>query len=274
MTNPGTLGILAGGGRLPLQLVEACQAEHRNCFVIAFENAADIDAIKHVPHAVVRIDAIGQALDYLRKAHVREVVLAGHLKRPSLFSLRPDAAGKKLLARIGKAMFSGDDALLKAVVSFLGDEGFRVLGADDVLGALIAPEGFLTKRKPNTREEADIAHGFTVAKELGRLDIGQAAIIENGYVLGVEAAEGTDALIVRCGNLRRGADSGVLVKVKKPAQESRADLPAIGEQTVERIHAMGFAGIAVEAGGALILDKEKTIARADALNIFIVGIKI
>ncbi|MDE3015956.1 MAG: UDP-2,3-diacylglucosamine diphosphatase LpxI [Pseudomonadota bacterium] len=268
-----TLGILAGGGRLPSQLVEACQAENRECFVLAFENAADIEAISHVPHAVVRIDAIGHALGHLRKAGVREVVLAGHLKRPSFFSLRPDAAGAKLLARLGKAFFSGDDALLKAVVTFLEEEGFKVIGAGDVLGALVASEGFLTRRRPTAREEADIAHGLRVAKILGELDIGQAVIVEHGYVLGVEAAEGTDALIERCGHLRREADSGVLVKVKKPAQETRADLPAIGEQTVEKIRAAGLAGIAIEAGSALILDKGKTLARANALGVFVVGVK-
>ena len=270
------LGIIAGGGRLPLQLAEACQAAGRAFFIVAIEDAADVTALARLPHAVVRIGAVGAAIGHLRKANAKALVLAGSVRRPSLFSLRPDAAGVKLLARLGKAFFAGDNALLKAVVSFLEDEGFRVVGSDDILQGLLAPEGVLGKIKPNARAEADIAHGLKAALALGEMDIGQAAIVENGYVLGVEAADGTDALIERCGKLRRGnsttgsMNSGVLVKVRKPGQETRADLPAIGVQTVERVHAAGFAGIAI--AGGIILDKEKTIARADALGVFVIGI--
>jgi len=268
-----TLGIIAGGGRLPAQLVESCQATGRKFFVVALENAADMETVTHVPHALVRIGAVGEAIGHLRNAGVQEIVLAGSVRRPSLTSLRPDMMGAKLLARLGKAFFSGDDALLKAVVSFLESEGFKVVGSDDILRGLIAPAGILGKIKPDVRAEADIAHGIKAARALGEHDIGQAVIVENGYVLGVEAAEGTDALIERCGKLRREMQSGVLVKVKKPGQEMRADLPTIGIETVEKIHVAGFAGIAIEAGGGMILDKEKTIAKADALGVFVVGIK-
>jgi len=273
MSDIPTLGIIAGSGRLPAQLVESCLTTGRKCFVLALENAADMNAISHVPHAMVRIGAIGAALEHLRKADVKEIVLAGNVRRPSLLSLRPDLTGTRLLARLGTAFFSGDDALLKAVISFLEEEGFKVVGSDEILRGLMAPMGVLGNISPDARAEADIAHGIRVAKALGELDIGQAVIVENGYVLGVEAAEGTDALIERCGKLRREMKSGVLVKVRKPAQEERADLPAIGPQTVEKIHEAGFAGIAIEAGGGIILDKEKTIATADALGVFVVGVR-
>lgn len=267
------LGIIAGGGRLPLQLVESCQSAGRPYFILAVEDAADIEAISHLPHAVVRLGAVGEAIEQLRRADVREIVLAGHIKRPSFFSLRPDMVGAKLMARMGGALFSGDDAMLSALISFMEEEGFTVVGADTVLSSLLAPEGALGCMHPAPRALEDIARGWKVAKALGALDVGQAVVVENGYVLGVEAAEGTDALIVRCGNLRRESGSGVLVKVKKPTQDTRADLPSIGVQTVEAAHAAGLAGIAVEAGGALILDKEKTIARADALGLFLIGVK-
>jgi DUF1009 family protein len=266
-----TLGIIAGSGRLPAQLIESCQAVGRAVFVLAFDNA-DMESIRHVPHQQVRLGAVGEAIGHLRNAGVEEVVLAGKVKRPAFTSLRPDAMGAKLLARLGTAFFGGDDALLKVIVSFLEGEGFNVVGADDVLGALITPAGVLGKIAPDARAKADIAQGLKVAKELGALDVGQAVIVENGHVLGTEAAEGTDALIERCAGLRRELRSGVLVKAKKPGQESRVDLPAIGPDTVEKIHAAGLAGIAVEAAASLILDKEKTIARADALGIFVVGI--
>jgi len=273
MGTASTLGIIAGGGRLPVQLVESCEATGRPCFVLALQDAADVETISHVPHAVVRIGAVGETLEHLRKANVKELVLAGNVRRPSPFSLRPDVAGVKLLARLGKAFFAGDDALLKAVIAFFEDEGFKVIGSDEILRGLIAPEGVLGSIQPDVRAKADIFQGIKIAKTLGELDIGQAVIIENGYVLGVEAAEGTDALIERCSKLRREAKSGVLVKIRKPGQDNRADRPAIGIQTVEKIHAAGFSGVAIEAGGGIILDKDKTIAKADALGVFILGIK-
>jgi DUF1009 family protein len=266
------LGIIAGGGRLPTQLIEACEASGRSCFVLALGGSADIPSIAHVPHATVRIGAVGAALKHLRNAGAKDIVLAGSVRRPTLFSLRPDLAGIKLLLRLGLKFFSGDDALLTALVKFFEDEGFHVVGSDEILSALLAPEGILGNVKPSAVQQSDIAHGIEAARKLGALDIGQAAVVENGHVLGVEGTEGTDALIACCGTLRRAEKSGVLVKMSKPNQEKRADLPAIGMQTVENIHAAGLAGIAIEAGAALILDKEKTIARADALGIFIVGV--
>src|SRR5262249_36662000 len=159
----------------------------------------------------------------------------------------------------GGALFGGDDAVLKTIVSFLEDEGFRVVGSDDVMGSLLTPEGALTKTKPGREAEADIAHGVKVARQLGELDAGQAAIIENSHVLGLEGAEGTDELIRRCGKLRKAERSGVLVKMKKPQQEKRVDLPAIGPETVQRVHDEGFAGIAIEAGASLLLERDKTV---------------
>jgi DUF1009 family protein len=267
-----TLGIIAGGGHLPAQLVESCQAMGRPVFVLAFEDSTDIESIRHVPHEVVRLGAVGEALKHLRNAGAKELVLAGKIRRPSITSLRPDVTGAKLLGRLGGAFFSGDDALLKAVIAFLEEEGFKVVGSDEILAGLMAPLGVLGKITPDARAKADIAHGMKVAKTLGQLDVGQAVIVENGYVLGMEAAEGTDALIERCAKLRREAKSGVLIKASKPEQETRADLPAIGPSTIEKLHDGGFCGVAIEADGGIILEREKTIARADTLGLFVVGV--
>lgn len=271
-TEPKMLGIIAGGGRLPLQLMECCQSSGRPFFVVVLEGIADSEAFAAVPHAVVRLGAVGESLAHLKKAGAQELVLAGRVKRPSLASLRPDMVGAKLLGRLGAAFFSGDDALLKAVIAFLEEEGFGVVGADEVMGSLLAPLGVLGSIAPDGRAEADIAQGVKVATTLGALDVGQAVIVEHGYVLGVEAAEGTDGLIARCAGLKREGKAGVLVKLKKPAQDARADLPSIGPETVEKLAAAGFCGIAVASGGSLILDKAATIARADALGLFIVGV--
>lgn len=267
-----TLGILAGGGELPARLVEACKAEGRPYFIIGFEGAVDEALLAGEPHARVRLGAIGESLHYLHEAGAKELVMAGQLKRPSLATLRPDGTGAKLLARLGKSFFSGDNSLLSAVVDYLEEEGFRVIGADDVLKDLLAPPGLLGRISPSKEAQKDIEVGVRIGHAVGELDIGQSVIIQQGYVLGVEAAEGTDELIARCGPLRRNAPhGGVLVKVKKPTQERRVDLPTIGKQTVENVAAAGFAGIAVEAGGVLILDRKGVALKADALGVFVLG---
>lgn len=272
MSASSTLGIIAGSGRLPAQLVEACHAINRPCFVLSFAEDTNVDAIETTPHAVVRLGAIGEALKKLREAGAKEVVLAGKVARPSLTSLKPDLTATKLLAKLGKAFFGGDDALLSALVSFLESEGFKVVSSQDILRSLVASAGVYGRISPSPRDESDIAHGLRVAKQLGLLDIGQAVIVENGYVLGVEAAEGTNALISRCASLKREARGGVLVKTKKPHQDERVDLPAIGLTTIETVYEAGFSGIAIEAGGSLILDREHVVARANELGLFLIGV--
>jgi DUF1009 family protein len=268
------LGIIAGMGRLPLQLIEACQASGRKVFVVAFEQSTNPAVIAAAPHVVVPMGAIGKAMEHLRGAKVKEIVMAGRVQRPTLSSLKLDKGATKLLARLGGSLFAGDDAVLKTVVAFLEDEGFKIVGAETVLSDLIAPEGVMGKVQPSERAKADIAYGIEVAKRLGELDVGQAVVVENGYVLGVEAAEGTDALLERSGRMKQDASRvGVLVKVKKPLQEKRVDLPAIGPKTVENAHAAGLSGIAIEAEGSLILDRSDVIAQADALGLFLVGIR-
>src|SRR5262249_32212699 len=167
----------------------------------------------------------------------------------------------------------GDDGLLSAIVKELEREGFRVLGADDVLGAEdLMPIGPLGRHAPDADAKADIEHGLRVARALGELDIGQAVIMQQGFVLGVEAAEGTDELVRRCTALRREALGGVLVKISKPGQERRADRPTIGPQTVALAAASGLQGIAAEAGMTLVMDRAELIRVADEAGLFIIGV--
>lgn len=266
------LGIIAGGGTLPRKLAEACAAQGRKCFIVALEGSAEVDAIRHYAHACVRLGAVGEALERLRSAGVQELVMAGQVKRPSMGALKPDAVGAKFLARLGLKLFGGDDALLKALVGLFEEEGFSVIGADAILGSLLMPEGILTKKKPDAGAQKDIAIAVRVAKALGKLDIGQAVIVENGYVLGVEAAEGTDALIGRCALLKREEHRAILVKMCKPGQESRADLPTVGPNTLHLLRECGMLGVAAEAGGSLLLEREEAVRLADENGLFIAGI--
>ncbi len=266
-----TLGIVAGGGGLPRRLVEACHQTGREVFVLALEGAADEETVADVPHAWCPIGAAGRGLALLRENKVRELVLAGGVRRPSLASLRPDWRAAKFFARVGYRAL-GDDGLLSAVVAELEREGFRVIGPDQVLGAGLATEGPFGRINPDAQAVADIAHGARIARVLGGLDIGQAVIVQQGLVLGVEAIEGTDELIRRCAGLRREGPGGVLVKLEKPGQEQRADRPTIGPQTVALAAETGLRGIAVEAGATIVLDRGEVVEAADGAGLFVVGI--
>jgi UDP-2,3-diacylglucosamine hydrolase len=265
------LGIIAGGGGLPQRLVEACRASGRDVFVLALEGAAEPDAVAGVPHAWCRLGAAAKGLDLLRAHGVAELVLAGGVRRPSLAMLRPDWRAARLFARIGYRAL-GDDGLLSAIVAELEAEGFRVIGADEVLEGGLVPEGPLGVLRPDAQAQADIAHGFAVARALGALDIGQAVVVQQGLVLGVEAIEGTDALIERCARLRREGPGGVLVKAEKPGQERRADRPVIGPQTVARVAAGGLRGIAIEAAATIVLDRDEVARAADRAGLFVVAV--
>ena len=220
-----TLGILAGGGRLPGQIAAAAHAAGRDVFLIGLEGFADPAVLAPWPHEVVRIGAAGRILAALRAHHCRDLVLIGPIRRPSVLDLRPDAEGARILARIGRAAFAGDDGLLAAVVKVLGDEGFHVLGAQEVLAEAVGPAGLLSRAAPDALAMADIRRGIAVARALGAADVGQGCVVQQGIVLAVEAAEGTDAMLARCATLRRPGPGGVLVKLVKPGQDRRADLP-------------------------------------------------
>jgi DUF1009 family protein len=265
------LGIVAGGGALPRRLVECCRATGREVFVLALEGAAAPATVEGVPHAWCRLGAAATGLALLRENHVTELVLAGGVRRPSLAALRPDWRAAKLFARIGYRAL-GDDGLLSAVVKELEQEGFRVVGADQLLDRTLVREGSLGRLRPDRQAQADIERGVSVARTLGTLDVGQAVVVQQGLVLGVEAIEGTDELLRRCAALRREGPGGVLVKVEKPGQEPRADRPTIGLRTVLLAAETGLRGVAVEAHATIMLDRDEVIRAADRAELFLVGL--
>jgi len=265
------LGIIAGGGPLPAMLAAALTGSGRGVFVLALEGHADAASLAPFPSQRLRIGAVGEALHALRTRNIADLVLVGTVRRPSLLSLMPDAEGARLLGRIGRAAFGGDDGLLKAIVRVLEEEGFRVHGVQAILSGLTAPEGVLTRLAPDARAEADIARGVAVCRLLGEADVGQAVVVQQGLVLGVEAIEGTDALLERCAGLRREGPGGVLVKRAKPSQEQRVDLPTIGVRTVDLAAAAGLRGIAVEAETTLMPERNATIDAADRAGLFLVA---
>jgi DUF1009 family protein len=266
------LGILAGGGRLPGQVAAAARAAGREVFIVGLEGFADPAMLSAWPHELIRIGAAGRIMSALRAHSCQDVVLIGSVRRPSLFDLRPDAEGARILARIGRAAFAGDDGLLAAVVKVLGEEGFRVLGMQEILNAAVGPAGLLSRSAPDAIAMADIRRGIAVTRALGAIDVGQGCVVQQGIVLAVEAAEGTDAMLARCASLARPGPGGVLVKLVKPGQERRADLPTIGRETLCSAAAAGLRGVAFEAGGTILAEREAAVAAADAAGLFLLGL--
>ena len=267
------LGILAGGGPFPGRVAAAAQAAGRPVFVVALQGFAEPAVVGAFPHATARMGAAGRILGLLRGNGCRDVVLVGPVRRPSILDLRPDTEGARLLARIGRAAFTGDDGLLAAVVRVLGEEGFRVLGAHEVLREAVGPAGLLGRVAPDAQAMDDVTRAQSVLRALGEADVGQACVVQQGIVLAVEAIEGTDAMLARAGGLTRPGPGGVLVKLVKPGQDRRADLPAIGPDTIRGAAAAGLRGVAFEAGGTLLHDRPACVAAADAAGLFLLGVE-
>jgi UDP-2,3-diacylglucosamine hydrolase len=269
---PRTLGILAGGGRLPGQIAAAAAAAGRAVFIIGLQGFADPAVLAPWPHEVIRITAAGRILAALRAHGCQDLVLIGPVRRPSLLGLRPDVEGARILARIGMAAFAGDDGLLGAVIRVFAEEGFRVIGMQDLLDGVLAPAGVLTRAVPDDVAMTDVRRGVEVARALGAADVGQGCVVQQGLVLALEAAEGTDAMLARCADLARPGPGGVLVKLPKPGQERRADLPTVGPATICGAAAAGLRGVAFEAGGTILAEREATLAAADTAGLFLLGL--
>ena len=267
-----TLGILAGGGHLPLQVANAAKAGGRAVFVVGLEGFVDKSWLPGWPHEIIRMGAAGRIKAALTEHGCRDLVLIGPVRRPSFLDMRPDLECTRMIARIGRAAFMGDDGLLAAVVKVIGEYGFRVLGAHEILKEALGPRGLLTKAAPDAAAMADIARGVVVARALGSVDVGQGCVVQQGVVIAVEALEGTDAMLARCGALALSSHGGVLVKIVKPGQDRRIDLPAIGPDTVTAAAAAGLRGIAFEAAGAILVNRSVTIAAADRAGLFLLGL--
>jgi hypothetical protein len=270
------LGIIAGGGGLPAAIGDSVQAAGRPVFVAAITGSAD-SAIAHLPHEWVSIGEPGKAIKAFKAHDCSHILMAGQVARPRFGELKLDAKGMMLLPKVIAAARKGDDAILRCLVDSFEKEGFQVSGVAEAAPGLLAPEGALGAVKPNEDNLSDIALAARIVRAMGEFDIGQAAAVCEGLVLAVEAAEGTDAMIARVAglpeNLRGvpGKRRGVLVKALKPTQDGKTDLPVIGTETVKRVAAAGLAGIAVEAGNTLLMNRAAVAAAADAAGLFVYG---
>lgn len=273
----GTLGIIAGAGGLPLELARTCEAAGRAVFVIRLKGMAD-PQLQTWPGAEVEIARLGRMVELLRAAGCTGLALAGKVHRPDFTALKPDMVGLKVLPRVLAAARKGDDALLRTLLRFFEQQGFRIEGADEAAGELLLSAGPLGRRQPTDLHHGDIDLAARVARQLGEFDIGQAVVACRGLVLAVEAQEGTAVMLERVAALPpeiRGSPAerrGVLVKLPKPIQDRRVDLPTIGVQTVELTARAGLAGVVGEAGGMLLVERDQVRAQADRLGLFVYGL--
>ena len=263
------LGLIAGNGKFPL--IFAGEAKRTGYSVIAVAHRGETDeAIAQAADEVtwVYVGQLGKMIRAFQRAGVTEAVMAGGIRKVKLFgNFRPDLRGARFLAKLKSRE---DDALLRGVADELAREGIQILESTLCLSHIISSEGVLTRRAPRQEEWEDILLGFQTAKEIGRLGIGQTVVVKNQVVLAVEAVEGSDAAIQRGGAL---AKTGcVVVKVSKPQQDLRFDVPAVGVETVQRLHEVEAAVLAVEAGKTILLEKEDLLRQADSYGISVVGV--
>lgn len=267
------LGIIAGGGSIPKMLIRHCLATGRDFFVMAIEGNAEADLIDNpdIPHQWIRIGQAGTGFKRFAEEQVKDVVMIGTIRRPTLKDIVPDFRTAAFFAKLGLKSI-GDDGILRALVKEIEGEGMTVRGIHEVMTELLVKEGVLGRCKPDAQALEDMRRGVEVATALGRLDVGQAVVVQQGLVLGVEGIEGTDELIRRCGGYKRKGVGGVLVKLRKPQQDMRVDLPTIGTRTIERAHETGLRGVVVHSGNGLIVDEAEVIKLADKYGIFVMGV--
>lgn len=274
----GRLLIIAGGGKLPHDVAQAARAAGENPFVLALTGESDQDwtGFEHAPVPIGNMAALS-ALK--REKGLTRAVLSGSVRRrPELRQLRLTLSSLLKLPSIMRQLLAGgDDAVLRMAIGLLEGEGLHVVGAHEIVPGLLAETGPLGAYSPSAEDRRDITAGMAAAEALGALDVGQGAVSVGGRVVALEGAEGTDRMLERVAALRaEGRISqrrkGVLVKLCKPQQDMRADLPTIGLSTVDNALRAGLAGIAVEAGRALVLEREAMVEAADRAGLFVVGI--
>jgi DUF1009 family protein len=272
------IALICGGGSLPFAVADSLAAAGRRVVLLAHRHWVDPAAAARYRHHWIALGQFGRIMRLARAEGCRDLVFIGTLVRPALTQIRFDWVMLRALPRLLRAFRGGDDHLLSGIARIFEDQGFRLLGAHEVAPQILMPQGALGRREPSARDREDVARALAMLAAIGPYDVGQAAVIADGRVLAIEAAEGTDGLLERVAELRASgrislpARRGVLVKAPKPAQDRRFDLPTIGPRTLEGVARAGLAGLAVVAGEAIIAEPDRVAKLADELGVFVVGV--
>lgn len=269
--NPKTIGLICGHGELPHKLIQKLSSENHPFVTIGFEGMIEPELFTEI--TVFPVGDIGKILKHFHDHHVTHIVMAGTMQRPSLTSLSLDATGAKWLAKLGMAAFRGDDALLKKLMELMQEEGFEILSPQDILPHLLIQKGLLTQTPPCPQAVMDMELGQKILDTLSPFDIGQAIVIQQGLVLGIEAIEGTAELLARVIPLKREGFGGVLVKLAKKDQSLKVDIPTIGLDTAKQAHNANLAGIVISASTSQVLNAEEVINYLDEHNLFLLAIE-
>lgn len=271
-TKAAKLGVLAGSGALPREVIAAAAKEGREVVLVGFDGFTDEETFALVPGALrTRLGQAANMEPFFRDHQVTDVVMAGKIRRPTLREVRPNWRTARFVAQLGLSAL-GDDGVLRRFIRLVEAKGFHVLSVPEVLHGATLPPGALGQHQADALALADIERGLTVLRHLAPADVGQAVVVQQGLVLGVEAIEGTDALIARCGLLQRKGPRAILVKARKDTQDPRADLPVVGLQTMKAIIAAGLRGVAVDVGGTLVIEQESLRREADRAGVFVVAV--
>jgi UDP-2,3-diacylglucosamine hydrolase len=272
------VGVIAGGGAMPFAVADSLKARGLEPVLFALKGVCDPAAAKRFRHHWITVGEFGRTTKLLRAENCKDLIFIGTLVRPALSEIRLDWATLRIMGRIWAAFRGGDDHLLSGVGRIFEQEGFRLLGLKEVAPDLLMPEGCVTRTTPSQDATADITKGREVLGALGPFDIGQAVVVIDGHVVGVEGIEGTDELLKRIaslralGRIRAASGRGVLVKTPKRGQDLRYDLPAIGPQTIAAVAAAGLSGLAVVAGHTVVADPQAMIEAADTAGLFVTGL--
>jgi hypothetical protein len=272
------VGVIAGGGVMPFAVADSLKARGLDPILFALKGVCDPAAAKRFRHHWITVGQYGRAKKLFRAENCKNLVFIGTLVRPALSEIRLDWETIRIMGRVWSAFRGGDDHLLSGIGRIFEQEGFRLLGLKEVAPDLLMPEGCVTRTLPDPDAMTDIARGRDVLRALGPFDIGQAVVVIDDHVVGVEGIEGTDELLARiaslraAGRIRSGKRRGVLVKAPKSGQDLRFDLPTIGSRTIEKAAAAALAGVAVLAGNTVVADPQAMIEAADAAGLFVTGL--
>jgi DUF1009 family protein len=272
------VGLVAGGGVLPFAVAEALAARGISAVFFALKGFCDPVQVARFRHHWISLGQLGRLTRLLRTENCRDLAFIGTLIRPALSEIRLDWGTLRALGSALAAFRGGDDHLLSGIGKLLERDGFRMVGIKDLAPELLMPTGCLTRAVPDADATADIAKGREVLLTLSRFDIGQAVVVIDGHVVGVEGIEGTDALLARIallrneGRIRARLKRGVLVKAPKQGQDLRFDLPTTGLHTVEGVVAAGLAGVAAVAGYSIVADPQAMVEAADRAGVFVSGL--
>ncbi len=280
-TESGTnasIGVIAGAGSLPFAVADSLAHQKRTPVIFAIRGYCDPERVLAYRHHWIALGQVGRLTRLLRSENCRDVVFIGALVRPALSEIRLDWGTVRVISSIAAALRGGDDHLLTGIGRIFEQHGFHLVGVGDVAPDLLMPEGNLGRAAPDAVNQSDIEKGLAALHAMSPFDIGQALVIIDGHVVGVEDIEGTDGLLARIarlreqGRIRARAGRGVLVKGPKSNQDMRFDLPTLGPKTIEGVVAAGLSGAAIVAGQTIVAEPQKIVDIADKAGVFVTGV--